>query len=71
MKKSTLMLAMGAEPPAEDAELGEEMGAPPAEQVPVEDADLELDAALDAYMDPSADPDTRREAFRKAVAAAM
>lgn len=66
MKKSTLMLAMGAEPPPEDAELSDE---PMAEAAPAEDADAELDAALDVYMDPGADPDTRREAFRRAVAA--
>lgn len=68
MKKSTLMLAMGAEPPAEDGEMPTD-DAPPGEQVPAEDSDVELDAALDVAMDPSADPNARREAFRKAVAA--
>lgn len=67
MKKSTLMLAMGAEPPAEDVELSEDS---PSTDAPTEEAsDVELDAALDVAMDPSADPVTRREAFRKAVAA--
>jgi hypothetical protein len=68
MKKSTLMIALGAKPKGDEDyedEISDE--APEEDTSDEEGTDEEEQDAFDTFTDPDEDPATRLEAFRRAV----